>query len=181
VLGTDDDDMICQISNPALSSMRLPFDRVGSEAAKLLRRVFAGEQVSTTPLLLSPSGIITRHSSDLLAIRDPIVKRAVQLIRENVDQPFQVSNLLEKMLVSRTLLEQKFKHVLGRSPLNEIHRQKADYARRLLLDTDLTIEAISEKCGFGSGMRLTSFFKKVVGVPPSEYRKKMKRSSDELR
>jgi LacI family transcriptional regulator len=180
ILGTDDDDMIWRISRPALSSMRLPFDRVGFQAAELLRSMLNGEKVSTDPVLLAPSGIITRHSSDVLATDDPILKRAVQLIRENIDQPYQVSNLLEKLVVSRTLLEQRFKSVLGRTPLNEIHRQKAEYARRLLLDSDMTIEAISEKCGFSSGMRLTTFFKKFIGVTPSEYRRQMKKRSGDL-
>lgn len=179
ILGTDDDDMIWRISKPALSSMRMPFDRVGHKAAKMLSRILDGQTVSTEPVLMEPSGIITRHSSDVLAIGDPIVKKAVQMIRDNIGQPYQVSDILERMLVSRTLLEQKFKQVLGRTPLGEIHRQKSDYARRLLLDTDLTIEAISEKCGFSSAMRLTTFFKKNVGMPPSEYRRHMKRVGEE--
>jgi len=177
VLGVDDDDLICLLARPELSSIRMPFERIGFLAAEMLDTLVAGKRLKKASQLIPPIGIVGRRSTDILAVSDPIVNQALTLIAEHIFEPININAILEKMLVSRTLLEKRFRECLGRTPLKELHRQKANLAAQLLVDTDQTVEQISERCGFPSGLRLTAGFRKQMGMPPTEYRRRMQRSA----
>ncbi|MEA2068574.1 MAG: helix-turn-helix domain-containing protein, partial [Verrucomicrobiota bacterium] len=159
------------------SSIRMPVERVGYDAAALLNRVLAGKDSIDTKHFLPPAGMVSRQSTDVLQVKDAIVAKALQFIQDHVSEPIKVEDLLKHVFVSRTLLERKFRTELDRTPLVEIRRQRVRRARQLLSDTNLSISEIAEACGFSSDIRLSTVFKEITGRSPSSFRKEVKAPS----
>jgi LacI family transcriptional regulator len=170
LLGVDDTDILCSFGHPPLSSVALPLQRIGFEAAALLRRLLAGEAAPKTTLL-PPVGVTTRHSTDVLAIEDVDVAEAVRFIRENIHEPIGVDHVLRHVTVSRRALERRFRTILNRSPLDEIRRARIALAKELLTGTDLSMPQVAKRCGFLSAERLAVVFHSDVGIPPTAFRR----------
>jgi LacI family transcriptional regulator len=173
VLGVGNDELLCNISQPPMSSLRMPFENVGYEAAAALHRLMGGQKVEKKKFL-PPAGMVSRQSTDVLLVDDPVVAKALAFIREQISRPIKVEDLLKQVSVSRTLLERKFRTELGRTPLVEIRRQRVRCARQLLADTNLSVMEVAEACGFGSDIRLSTVFKELTGQSPSAFRKAVK-------
>lgn len=173
VIGVGNDELLCNISNPPMSSIRSPEERVGYDAAVLLDRILKGQTVETK-CFLPPSGMVSRQSSDVMQVGDPVVAKALAFIQEHISEPIKVEDLLGHVYISRTLLERKFRTELGRTPLVEIRRQRIRRARQLLADTGMSIAEIAEACGFSSDIRLSTVFKELTGQSPSAFRKAVK-------
>ncbi|MBB02090.1 MAG: XylR family transcriptional regulator [Planctomyces sp.] len=171
VLGVDDDQLLCQLAVPRLSSIRCNSHRAGFVAAQLLDRMMNGEQVPADPVLVDPLEISTRQSTDTLAINDPDIAQAVRFIRENAFEGINVSDVLHEVALSRRVLEHRFQKILGRSPHQEIVRVKMARIKCLLVETDLTLSDIAHRCGFQNEEYLSVSFKKEVGIPPGRYRR----------
>jgi LacI family transcriptional regulator len=174
LLGLGNDEMECELSQPALSSIMIPAKRIGYEAAALLDRLMSGETWSRKPLFLPPLHVVTRHSTDILAMEDEMVLAALQYVRRHAWEPMSVANVAQNLAVGRRRLELRFRQVLGRSVLDEIHRVRVDRAKVLLTDTDMPITAIAANSGFSSIRRLDVVFNRVTGISPSAYRHSMK-------
>ncbi|RKX45476.1 MAG: hypothetical protein DRP64_04645 [Verrucomicrobia bacterium] len=174
VMGVGNDELLCNISNPPMSSIRSPEERVGYDAAAMLDAVLSGRQPRQKKRFLPPVGMLSRQSSDVMQVDDPVVSKALKFIQDHVSEPIKVEDLLRHVFVSRTLLERKFRAELGRTPLVEIRRQRVRLARQLLSDTDLSISEIAESCGFSSDIRLSTVFKELTGQSPSAFRKEIK-------
>lgn len=174
VLGISNDELLCNISNPPLSSIRTPDERVGYDAAVLLEQMLNGKNFSQRKHFLSPMGLISRQSTDVLQVSDPVVVKALRFIQEHVAEPMRVEDLLRHVFISRTLLERKFRAELGRTPLAEIRRQRIQRVKQMLADTDLSLAEIAGMCGFGSDVRLSTVFKETTGISPSAFRKEVK-------
>jgi len=172
VVGVDDDELLCELSDPPLSSVAPDTYRTGYEAAELLDRLMSGEHFEPRAYLVPPLGVVVRKSSDMLAIDDESVSEAVRFIREHACSGIGVNDVLEDVPMSRRVLEARFKKLVGRSPHEEIERVRLDRVQELLRLTDLTLEGIAEKTGFQHAEYLSALFKKRVGVPPSVYRKR---------
>jgi LacI family transcriptional regulator len=170
------DDLLIDITHPALSSVRLPLHRIGYEAAALLSRLLTGAAPPAQPALLEPLGIDARLSSDLLAIEDEGVAAAVRFIRGHADQPIQVGNILEAVAVSRRSLERRFRQVLGRSPQSEIQRVHLQRARQLLIETSLAMPDVAERSGFRNADRLAAAFRRIHRVTPTAFRRQHRTS-----
>lgn len=170
VIGVDDDDLLCELSSPPLSSVRPNTIRTGYEAARLLDELMAGKQVRGETHLIPPLGIATRQSTDVLAIHDRNVARAVHFIREHACDGINVSDVLKAVPHSRRLLESRFKRLIGRTPHEEILRVKLDRVKQLLTETDLPLERIAERAGFPHVEYLSVAFRREVGMPPSRFR-----------
>lgn len=177
VLGVGNDELLCNISNPPLSSIRMPLERVGYDAATMLDNLLNGKMKMPRKLFLAPMGLVSRQSSDVLQVNDPVVAKSLRFIQEHISEPIKVEHLLKHVFISRTLLERKFKTELGRTPLVEIRRQRVRRARQLLADTRLSIVEIAEACGFSSDIRLSTVFKELTGLSPSAFRKSVKAPS----
>lgn len=171
LLGVDNDDTICHFLDPELTSIDPNAQRVGYESAALLDRLMSGEPAPSSPILVPPIGVVTRASTDTLAIDSPDVVRAIQFIRERAGTGVSVKQVLDHLSISRRSLETQFKAALGRSPRSEIHRILVDRARDMLASTDLSIPTIAHRCGYDRANHFTTMFRKQTGQTPTAYRK----------
>ncbi len=178
VLGVDNDHLICELSEPTLSSVIPDTKRTGYEAAALLDRMMSGEVVATNqPLITQPLGIHLRESTDTLAIDDEEIAWALQFIRRRASANIRVTDVLKHVKLSRRAFEHRFKKWVGHTPHEEIQRVRMNRAKELLRDTELTVQQISDKLGFEHAEYLGAAFKREVGVAPGEYRKRHSGSS----
>jgi LacI family transcriptional regulator len=175
VVGADDDAELCELSDPPLSSVTFNPERVGYEAAALLDRLMAKRAGPGEPLLVPPLGVSTRQSSDILAIDDADVAKAIHYIRRHAFEGITVADILEELPLSRRALEHRFRRRLGRSPKEEIQRLRLDQAKSLLASTDLPLARISDRLGFHQPAYLSAVFKKETGVTPAAYRHRSRR------
>jgi LacI family transcriptional regulator len=170
VLGVDNTRLICETGRPTLSSIDANQRQVGFEAARLLDEVMAGRSTIQPVHTVPPRGVVSRESTDVLAIPDRQVLSAIRFIREHAHRPIQVPDVVEATTCSRRPLETRFKKLRGRTVLQEIHHAQIELARRLLLQTDFPITQIHTRCGFGSYQRLHETFRRLTGTTPSSYR-----------
>jgi len=170
VLGIGDDELMCEVSLPTLSSVRLPTPRLGFEATRLLATAMARKQIRTPHLKLQPIDVVTRGSTDLVAVEDELVKAAVQFIRVQAGKLIGSEQVALAGNVSRRTLDRRFERALGRTVREELARVRMQTARRLLADAALTIAEISRNCGYGTPASFSRAFRQHSGRWPSEYR-----------
>ena len=123
-----------------------------------------GEPPPVPAKLIPPVGVITRQSTDVLAIADRYVAQALSIIRRHACSGIDVQSLLAQLPLSRRSLEQRFRRVLGRSPGAEIQRFRIEQAKILLADTDLTVEVISRRTGFNKSAYFSTAFRNRTGA-----------------
>jgi LacI family transcriptional regulator len=170
ILGVDDDELECQLAFPPLSSVALPAERIGFEAAKLLDQMLSGKNVPSHPVYLPPVRIVTRHSTSKFAVDEPIVTAALHFIRNHLTEPLRVSSIAAELVVRRRDLEQKFRKHLGRSVLAEIHRVRIERVKELLAETTLAMSDVAELSGFSTPQRMATMFRRFTGLTPGDYR-----------
>ena len=170
VMGGDEDSLLCETCNPPLSGVELTSERIGYEAAALLERMVHGEERPKEPILLEPTRVVVRQSTDTLALNDPDLARAVAFIRAHASTPIKVSDILQEVPVSRSWLERRFQEILGRSPAEEIRRVRLERTKQLLADTDMPIPQIASAAGFNSREYLAHAFRQATGLTPREFR-----------
>lgn len=174
VLGMDDDDMFCSMAYPHLSSIQIPAEQVGYEAARLLDAIISGKKISNKPILLPPLGLVTRQSTDVLAIDDRYAIEAMRFIRENALRGIGVEDVAAQVGLSRRSLERRFKKLFGKSVFAEIRRFQIQHLKTLLINTDKTLEAMVYECGFRSLRRMNAAFRRALGMPPGTFRKQFR-------
>lgn len=174
VLGVDNDELLCELSAPPLTSVIPNTLRTGYEAAALLDRLMAGDRVAADPHLIAPLGIEVRQSTDVLAMDDRDVAAAVRFIREHACDGINVADVLKAVPLSRRVLESRFRSHLGRTPHEEILRLKLDRVKQLLAETELSIAAIAERAGFEHSEYLSASFKQHFGLAPSVFRRQFR-------
>lgn len=170
VLGVDNDDLMQSLAFPPLSSINMATERIGFEAAAMLERLMAGERPRTDRVLVPPTGVVTRQSSDLLAINDADVAEAVRFVRGHLGGAIGVGDVLKVVTLSRRQLERRFRAAVGRSVLDEIRRCRIDRAKQLLAETELTLAQVSTACGFSTPSYFTVVFRGEAGQTPGAYR-----------
>lgn len=171
VLGVDNDPVICSVSFPPLSSIDLHSKRVGYEAAALLDRMMAGQPPPRKTVLVEPGQVITRESTDIMAVEDADVAQAIRLIREHGCRGLRVSEVADAVGLSRRALQQRFHAVLQRTPKEELMRVQIDRAKMLLGQTDLSVEQVSRRTGFAAFEYFVRAFRRETGLTPRRYRK----------
>ena len=169
VIGQHNDELLCNLCDPPLSSVIPNPRRSGFEAASLLDRMMKGESVSPTIHRIPPTGVATRHSTDLIAVGDRILSLALRFIRDHAFEGISVSDVVAVVPISRSLLERRFRAVLERSPYEEIQSVRLRKSRELLVSTNLSVAEISERVGYASGEYLSAAFKKKFGMSPRAY------------
>jgi LacI family transcriptional regulator len=172
VIGVDNDELLCDLADPPLTSVAPDSDLTGYRAAQLLDRMMSGERITKVAHLLKPLGVIARLSTDTLAIADPEMSNAVRYIREHACDGINVSDVLAEVSMSRRVFETSFRKLLGRRPHEEIVRTRLQRVKELLVQTDLPLYAIADRAGFKHVEYMSVVFKKKVGMPPSEYRER---------
>ena len=172
ILGVGNDDMICDLSNPPLSSIARNHERAGYEIAELLDKLMAGEKMADQRIIVQPLHVVTRHSTDILAIKDREVAEAVRFIRVKRKKPIQVNDVVDAVSISRRSLELRFRKELGKSVLNEIQRVRADLIARMLVETNLSILQISLALGYTSEAHIARYFHQQKGMSLLAYRTK---------
>ena len=170
VIGVDNDDLLCDLAEPPLSSVAPNAHRTGYEAAQLLDQMMAGRKVKGETHLIPPLGVITRQSTDVLAIHDRNIALAIHHIRKHACDGIKVQDVLKVVPQSRRLMEKRFKKLIGRTPHEEIIRVQLDRVKELLTATDLPLEQIAERAGFRHVEYLSVAFKREIGMPPSRFR-----------
>ena len=175
ILGVDNNELECGLSHPPLSSVSIAAERVGFEAAVMLDSLMNGKPPKQNPLLIRPIQVITRQSTDILAIDDPDVAAAVHFIRNNAGEPIDVENVLQQVPVSRRSLERRFRALLGRSPRQEIRRMHLERAKELLMTTTLPTSEVALRSGLPDAAKLSLLFRKEFGETPTEFRRTWRR------
>lgn len=174
VLGGDEDTLLCETCNPPLSGVALTSERIGYEAAALLHRLLQGQPPPAEPMLIEPTRVVVRQSTDILAIDDPDLARAIAYVRAHAGQPIQVRDVLRAVPVSRSWLERRFQESLGRSPAEEIRRVHLERAKQLLAETDMPVPEVAAASGFRSREYLAYAFKQATQSTPREYRTRVR-------
>lgn len=172
IVGVDNDDMVCEMSDPPLSSLSLNFVRAGFEMAELLHTMMKGQAVTHSQVTLHATHIATRQSTNTLAIRDKDVAQALRFIYANAAIPIQVDDVVNAVTLSRRVLYERFEKAIGRSVYEEIMRVRSERIARLLLETNLPISRIAFNLGFQNPDHVSRYFKKTYGVSPREYRRR---------
>ena len=171
VVGVDNDELLCELSDPPLSSVALDTERGGYEAAQLLDGLMSGRIRQPARILVAPLGVVTRRSTDIVAAEDREVAAAVRWIRDWARRgPLRVAEVAQAVKLSRRSLEVRFRAALGRSVRAEIERVRLEHARSLLAETDLPTSQVAELSGFGSPSYLALVFRRRFRSTPTRYR-----------
>ena len=176
ILAGDTDDLMCEVCSPPLSSVALAGRKIGFEAAALLDHLMHGQTPKQKSYKVPPEGVISRQSTDILAIDNEAVVRALRFIQNHAFQGIVVKDILREVPVSRRSLEIQFKHYLGRSPAEEIRRVRLEKGQELLARTDNSIGEIAVTCGFANSTRFGVAFRQRFGMTPLAYRKQLQRA-----
>jgi LacI family transcriptional regulator len=170
VLGVDNDEVLCALSPPPMSSVILNPRRGGWEAAALLKLMMNGEKIPPSEYYIPPVDIAVRQSTDVLAVDDPQIARVLRYIREHACERIGVKDVLHHCPMSRRLMEIRFRRLLGRTPRQEIIRVQINRVKELLVGTTLPVANIAERAGFDPEY-VSLVFKQETGLTPSEFRK----------
>ncbi len=174
VLGSDNDDLICDLSTPSLSSVPYNYEKAGFEAAKLLDELMKNKNKDKQKnIIIRPMAVVTRQSTDIMAIEDKEVSMAMRYIRQHAKEKFQVENVVEAVSISRRELYNRFQRILNRSVHDEIIRVRVAEIANMLVETNLTISQIAVVLGETSDKHIARIFRSYMGMSPIEYRKKM--------
>jgi LacI family transcriptional regulator len=173
VLGVDNDEVICELCDPPLSSVLPNARRAGYEAAEILHRMMSRPRVRpSVSLEIEPVRVVERLSTDVVGVPDPTVAAAVRHIRTHASDGINVADVLRAFPMSRTLLERKFRRWLGCSPHHLIKSARVERAKELLAETSLPIARVADLAGFESPSYLSAAFRHAVGESPRAYRQR---------
>jgi LacI family transcriptional regulator len=175
VVGVDNDEPLCEVSDPPLSSVWPSHRQVGYEAARLLDALMRQQPLPDAPTLLPPRGVHARVSTDSLAVDDRNVARSLRFIREHACEDIEVDDVVRTVPISRSVLQRLFRDLLGRSIHDEIIRVRLSRARELLQETDLPLVEIAERAGFRHQEYMGAVFRQRLGITPGTLRTRKKR------
>ena len=170
VVGVDNDELLCSLCNPPLSSVIPDPERIGYVAAEWLDRLMQGERPKTMEKEIAPQGIAVRQSSDVFAVSDPVLANALRFIRERACEGMTVQDLLDHLCVSRSWLERNFRKLVNRSPQAAIRLVQIKRCKELLRTTSLPLEKIARLAGFEHPEYMSVVFKRETGDTPGHYR-----------
>ena len=171
VVGVDNDGLLCELSDPPLTSVEPDARRTGYTAAEILDRLMNFRRVPVLSHRIPPVGVVTRQSSDTMAVGDADVAEAVRFIRENACSGISVKDVLQRVPLSRRALETRFVKAVGRTPHAEVERVRLERAKHLLRATDLPVFEVAQRTGFRYQEYLSVAFRRYTGVSPTQYRK----------
>lgn len=172
VIGVDNDELLCSLCDPPLTSVIPNPERIGYDAAALVDRLMQGRSIDAEERLVDPIGIATRQSTDVLAIDQPNVAAALRYIRQHACEGLTVSDVLKHVPMTRSVLERQFRRYVGRSPQEEIRQVQLKRARQLLAESDLSLAQIAPLAGYRHPEYMSVVFKRLTGETPGQYRRR---------
>ena len=172
ILGVDNDEILCKMSNPPLTSIDVDIERGGYEVAAMVTQMMHDPSYQGNDIVLQPLHIVTRESSNIITTKDVQVHQALTFIHSNLDRKILVTDVLEQVPMSRRLLEQRFLKATGKTIYQYISEQRINYFARLLLDTDESVGNLAARMDEPDPKSLSRRFKELKGCTPSAYRKK---------
>ena len=174
VMGVDDDELFNTLVTPSLSSIVLPAQQIGFEAAATLERLMKGERPAEMITRLPPQRVVTRESTDVLSIPDADVVQALRFIRDHAARAIQVDDVLDSVPLSRRSLERRFKRSVGHSLSEEIRRAHLERAKQLLIQTDFSMPQVALASGFTTATRLGIVFQRELKETPTAFRRRLR-------
>ena len=172
VVGVDNDELFCELSDPPLSSVALNLEQAGYEAALLLDAMMLRQPKPQETIFVNPVRVVARRSSEIIAHDDPLVVAALRFIKDHAGQPIGVPDVVSELRVCRRTMERRFSRAIGRSILSEIIRCRLDRAKRLLIETDLPVHLVATSSGFLSIKTFNRAFLRAEGRTATGYRYK---------
>lgn len=170
LLGVDNDELVCELSAPPLSSIILNAEASGFEAAAQLDRMMRGLKPQTMTIPIPVPGVAVRQSTDRFAVADPQIRKSLHFMQANCCTGLKVDAIARAAGLSRRVLELRFRKALKRSVGDELLRMRMETARLLLRESDLPISRIAEETGYSEAKHLTRAFRSLTGTTPSAYR-----------
>jgi LacI family transcriptional regulator len=179
ILGVDNFEHRCVPASIPLSSIDADQERLGYEAAAVLDRLMAGAPKPQRILEIAPVGIVLRDSTDMLAVQDLEVAKALRFVIANYKKRVGLRDVARATSLSLRRLQTRFKEQLGRTILQEINGRRVRLAQELLKGTNKKIRQVASECGFGGSVKLIRVFKQYAGTSPKRYRKEVRRAKME--
>jgi LacI family transcriptional regulator len=171
VIGVDNDPIICDISDPPLTSIAMNVESAGYEAAKLLDDMIDKKKTPGKQIMVSPSHVVQRQSTDILAVNDVNVSKAIQFIKKNAKNRILVKDVVNATSINRRALERRFKKNFHRSIYDEIQNVRVELIAKYLIETDLPISQVSSLFNFTDAEHISRYFKRKKGIDLREFRK----------
>lgn len=171
LVGVGNDDMICTLTSPPLSSIALSTEKAGFEAAGWLEEKITRPKTKVRNFSVEPMHVVARQSSDVLMIEDLHIKKTVRYILDHAHQGLSVSDVLAQVPMSRSVLYERFREVMGHSLYEFIRQIRMERAARMLIETDLSITDIARAVGFTDQKNVARYFKQAMGQTPLQYRR----------
>lgn len=171
VIGVDNDEVLCQLCTPALSSIEQAARTIGYEAAKLLHQMMKGKKPPAQQFQFAPTALVQRMSSDCFAVTDPAVNSALEMIKAEIASGVKVSDVVDAVAMSRSILEDRFKLALGASIHSVIRKIQMERVHQMIVETDAVMKEIAASTGFKSVQQMTTLFGRTYGKSPAKYRK----------
>ncbi|QHT67542.1 substrate-binding domain-containing protein [Rhodocytophaga rosea] len=171
VLGVDNDETLCCISDPPLSSISLDAEKGGYEAARLIEYMITNRDFNPYDIVVKPTQVITRQSTDIYATNDKYIVSALKYIHQNIDKNLKVEQVLKEVPLSRRSLEKRFLQITGYPVYEYIYNLRIEKFTQKLLETDMTIFEIALDLGLNDSKNIARQFKQIKGLTPVEYRK----------
>ncbi|WOO42047.1 DNA-binding transcriptional regulator [Rubellicoccus peritrichatus] len=173
IIGVDNDPLICGMSNPPLSSVKIDQYQAGYDAAAMLDKMMKGKPPKNLVVTAQVGELIVRQSSDIIAVEDAAVSKALRFIQQNAHRAVKVDEVARASGLFRRSLERRFREHLSRSISDYCREARAERLEKILRETRLNLEEIAEQSGFSEASHLTRFFITVRGESPSQYRKRV--------
>lgn len=171
ILGINDDQALCNLCDPPLSSIAFDFRKAGLDAAGLMDQLISGHAMPKGQWIrIRPAYVKSRGSTDIFALDDQDVIAAIKYIRQHSHNPLQVDDVARAVCISRRSLQMKFQKTLGRSVHDEIVQSHFETAKAMLIDTTLPIDEIAVRSGFHYTTNMRRVFKERTGLLPHKYR-----------
>ena len=171
VIGVDNDDQVCDIAYPSLSSVALDVDSAGFKISGLLDRMMEGEKMPPQTVIVQPNRVVIRQSTNIVAVQDKLVSQALNFIHQNAKRLIQVDDVVKFLSVSRSNIQEKFTKTLGRTVYDEIKRVRIDLICQMLIETDLSISDIALSLGYDNTNHIARYFRQKMKMSPLDYRK----------
>jgi LacI family transcriptional regulator len=174
LVGVDNHRTLCETLSPPLSSVAVPFERIGYKAVATLDQIMDGRAPERQRQLFQPIDVITRASSDTLAVNDPIVEEALEFIWQHATEKITVQQLADQVPMCRRSLERRFKSAFDLAPHRVIVHVRVEKAKRYLANTEWLMRQVAARSGFSGAIKLSSWFKKITGLTPTQYREQFR-------
>jgi len=171
LIGADNDEVVCGLTDPPMSSIAINFERAGYEAASALDGLMRQSRIVFPRITAVASHVAARRSTDFVAVEEPHLTKALRLIRDRARSGVTVDEVARSSGLSRRTLEKRFRKLLGRSVLDEIRRVRTDQIAQLLVETDLPVAQIADLLGFADTQHIARYFRAGKHTSPLAYRK----------